>query len=110
MLREAVLLAIFTASIGLMEPVARSKFAYLHPRDASTRDIAKFPKELSFLLVHHDLAKRGGAFLFWISGIGLAWLEPANFYLRNVLYVVCAAGLVFYSLTLSWRVYVIAKR
>lgn len=109
MIDRLIIVLLITASVPLFIAMARTKFSYLHPKEAGKQDISKVPSVLSGIVRFHDLLKWGGASLYWLGGCALIWFEPTSVYFRYFLYMICFCGGASFVLALIWRIYILAK-
>lgn len=90
--------------------MASGQFRYKHPSRVSDEEVARLRGLSRVLVSSHDELKWGGAILFWLGLLGLAFLDDAGRPFDLMIYVVTAIGGLSFGLSLIWRMFTVTKR
>lgn len=106
MAENIVMIGLLGVCIGLVNLLAVTKFQYIHPRHASPRELARFPRGLFWIVQYHAVLKHGSTALILSSVFFLLSGGDDIVSLRFALYVTLSLGMIIHAVCLVWRTFV----
>jgi hypothetical protein len=102
-------MVVFSASIILFDLMAKGKFSYVKPSNASPSDREKVPESLRVIVDHNIKMRVVGLIVFWIACVAALLTKGSGSLAEYVCFVLAVAGGFSYALAVSWRMWTFRK-
>lgn len=103
------LVVVFTASLIFFDLMAKGKFSYVKPSDASQSEREKVPESVRVIVDHNIKMKVVGLIVFWIACVAALLTEGSGSLAHYVCFVLAVSGGISYALAVSWRMWTFRK-